>query len=115
MQVSTISIKDVRVGDRVKVVDGSFALVQHVVRIARKAGKKLVVFDDYSGLQITPRHPIFLQEQWVLPIDCVDEKHVKCIDMEVDHTVYNLFLEEGKHTLLVDGIACATWGHELEG
>merc|ERR1712093_502036 len=43
------------------------------------------------------------------------EKSVRAVCQEEDHFVYNLLLEEGKHSLLVNDVSCATWGHGLCG
>eukprot|EP00929_Paragymnodinium_shiwhaense_P109168 TRINITY_DN75519_c0_g1_i1.p1 TRINITY_DN75519_c0_g1~~TRINITY_DN75519_c0_g1_i1.p1 ORF type:complete len:1140 (-),score=192.16 TRINITY_DN75519_c0_g1_i1:483-3902(-) len=109
-------LNEIRASDYVRVADGSAARVRCVVRIARAAEKNLVVFP--GGLQITPRHPVFLQQGgWQLPIDLAGDAStdVKAVPQTSDHFVYNLVLESGKHTVVVDGIACATWGHGLTG
>lgn len=114
-----IPLKNVKAGDSVKVADGTSAKVVCVVRIARAKGKDLVIFDN-SGLMITPRHPIHVSDviktRWRLPIDLAGvEKGVTAVEQSEDHYVYNLLLEEGKHSLLVNNVSCATWGHGLSG
>ena len=66
-----------------------------------------------NRLQITPSHPIFVENKWCYPSDLVnvgDEK-VK-IHSFSNIVLYNFVLSEG-HTLLVDGISCVTLGHEF--
>jgi len=107
-----------------------YARVECVVRLARAAGKKLVQIGDGNGggeglIQITPRHPVFFPEHgWITPEELLhsesgatlgEHQKTRAIFQPELHFVYNLFLERGKHTLSVGGVACATWGHGLSG
>lgn len=124
-----IEISKIQPGDYVRIADGSFARVKNTVKIARSAGKMLVYFHD--GLTITPKHPIFVDDSWKLPRDLVDNENVFAFPTSSDHFVYNLFLDKVEefeksstgsisvaknknHTIIVDNVPCATWGHGLE-
>lgn len=103
-----VQIKDIRAGAWLKVADGGFARVCCVVRIARNTSKGLVSLP--CGLRITPRHPVRIQGVWQLPRDLPGARTVPS-----EHGfVYNLILDRC-HILLVDGMECATWGHDLQG
>lgn len=121
----------VRVADGKVVVDEStgqkrisnFARVDCVVKINRAAGKNLISMraptssDALSAgvLEITPKHPVMWSnptrpeelQKWMLPKDAFVEGNstfVEELEQEEDHFVYNLLLEEGRHTPVVGGV-----------
>ena len=59
------AVVDIRKGDKVLVAGGALAEVRCLVRIARDARKNLLSLP--GGLTITKRHPIRINDQWMLP------------------------------------------------
>jgi len=98
-----------RKGDQVKVMgsgqEALFASVLFVVKIQRPQDKHLLRLS--SGLIITPKHPIRVNSAWRLPSSLPST--LVCHD----GWVYNVILNQG-HVLLVNGMQCITWGHNLK-
>jgi len=61
-----------------------------------------------GGLEITPKHPVMINEKWEKPGE-IGEIKIKDCD-----AVYNFVLEDG-HTMDINGICCATLGHGIKG
>jgi len=97
-------LTQVRAGDSVLVSDG-IAHVRCVIRIDRP-GKELIYFRN--GLSITHHHPVCINGEWRLPLG-LGTSHANPSGL-----VYNFILDRS-HVLLVDRVACATWGHGIEG
>jgi len=95
-------------GDQVKVMNGqeSFASVLFVVKTQRPQHKHLLQLT--SGLIITPNHPIRVNDVWQSPSSLSSTK------ISHEGWVYNVILDQG-HVLLVNGVECITWGHNLKG
>jgi len=98
-----------RKGDQVKVMgsgqEALFASVLFVVKIQRPQDKHLLRLS--SGLIITPKHPIRVNSAWRLPSSLPST--LVCHD----GWIYNVILNQG-HVLLVNGMQCITWGHNLK-
>jgi adenylate kinase len=107
LQVS-VPLNDVRAGDLLQVADGSFSRVRCVICIERPLSKGLVGLP--TGLKITPGHPVCINDTWLYARDCPDAFPVP----NTSGKVYNVVLESC-HMLLVNGVQCATWGHNLKG
>lgn len=92
-------VQDIRKYDIV----ASGAIIQCVTKTIIPEGKMdLVVFED--GLQITPWHPINVNNNWKFPKDVGS---IKTIDV---NAVYNFVLNED-HTVIVNNVTCVTLGH----
>jgi len=94
-------IRDVVPGDKLKVRNG-FATVKYVAEILSK--NELLQFDN--GLQITPGHPIRVNNTWIKARDLNEN----VIGVQADK-IYNLVLDQN-HVLLVNNVECVTWGHD---
>lgn len=105
---TAVRLEAVRAGDHLRVADGGSARVRCVVRVARAPSKGLIQLP--GGLRITPGHPVFFDDRWQLPRTMASgvpaPNDAGC--------VYNVVLDRC-HVLPVDGVACATWGHGLQG
>lgn len=99
---------DIRRGDIVSVAGGvGWASVQCVAQMDRSPEQPpLVVLQ--GGLCITSRHPVRMNRVWS-PAASVQIAPAKTVVVDC---VYN-FLLDRTHILLVDGVECATWGHNL--
>jgi len=108
----TTQIKNVRKHDIVRVIDG-YAKVLCVVQIGMMSrnDKNVLVELNESGLKITPKHPIYFNDRWCLPVDLISEGKAADI-VGCDAVVYNLVLDRC-HVLLVNDIPCVTLGHGL--
>jgi len=107
----TTQIKNVRKNDIVRVVDG-YAQVLCVVEIVMNRNNKNVLVElKESGLKITPKHPVYFNDCWCLPVDLVNQGKADVIT-GCDGVVYNLVLNRC-HVLFVNDIPCVTLGHGL--
>ena len=70
--------------------------------------KELLSFP--CGLQITPNHPIRFEGKWIRPCDHARDKSIR-VECAI---VYNVVLDHS-HILIVNGVECCTWGHNLRG
>jgi hypothetical protein len=105
--VTACTISNLKSGNFVQVVGGEYAKVRCVVEIYEDPKTLLVM---KSGLTITPKHPVRINGKWHLPKtfeDCIQGTVISDI-------VYNVVLESS-HILLVNGMECCTWGHNLNG
>ncbi|KAH3742699.1 Voltage-dependent calcium channel subunit alpha-2/delta-2 [Pelomyxa schiedti] len=106
-----VPISELAKGDQVEISGGKVAKVVCLVELSRP-NKNLVSFP--GGLCITPGHPVRINGIWTTPRELVgklDDVH------EIPNSsgvVYNLVLDQG-HVLVVNGIECVTWGHQLKG
>ncbi len=101
-------IADIRKGDVVEVAGG---WAEVVLAAELQAPSHLVHFVD-CGLGITPKHPIWMQSEWVRPLSCVDG--VSVLLLPNCDPVYN-FVLTSDHRMIVNGVACVTWSHGLAG
>jgi hypothetical protein len=114
-------VRDVRAGDTVKCADGRTAVVQVAVRIDRPTTRGLVRIK--GGPLVTGGHPVRVGGRWTRPRSLPGAKRMPSCD---EGCVYNFVLDprsaakgsgraqgatSAAPTLLVDGTACATWGH----
>jgi len=101
-----------RKGDQVKVMNEqgqeSFASILFLVKIQRPQDRPLLRLSS-SGLVITSKHPIRVHDTWRLPSSLPSATKLS----SHDGWVYNVILDQG-HILLVNGIECITWGHNLQ-
>ena len=88
-----------------RVADGGTALVVCVARLKHK--DDLVVLP--CGLVITLKHPVFIDSRWQRPEALSVARVPSAAGM-----VFNVVLDRC-HVLLVEGVVCVTWGHELIG
>lgn len=101
-------VKDIAKGDRIK----NSGEVLAAVRIA---GDRIKLLSLEGGLLITPNHPIKLPSGWMKPYQCLQQDlGVRVTGQAVTDTVYNFVLNQG-HTMEINGITCATFGHGLKG
>jgi hypothetical protein len=98
----------VRKGDVVRVADG---WAEVLLAAQLQAPGQLVHFAE-CGLGITAKHPIWVNGDWMRPLSCVDG--VSVLLLPNCEPVYN-FVLASDHRLLVNGVACVTWGHGLGG
>jgi hypothetical protein len=61
-----------------------------------------------GNLEITPWHPIFLENKWVFP------NTRKILDVNSKKTVYNFILDT-VHIININGVNCCTLGHNFAG
>ena len=66
-QENVTEVRSVRAGDRIRLVDGTYAKTLCLVKIAEPLNSTLVSLP--CGLTITEKHPIRLNGQWILPKD----------------------------------------------
>ena len=105
------NIKDLEKGDLVKTLsytDGLFSSAKVVCILktiipSRKAD--LVMFG--SGLQITPWHPVFVNDEWQFPINIGVVKEEEC------DAVYSVLLDS-MHVFSVNDIWCVGLGHSYD-
>jgi len=62
---------------------------------------------DYN-LEITPWHPIYMNNEWIFPNKCKIRRTLK------NRLVYN-FILDSKHMININGIDCCTLGHGFTG
>jgi hypothetical protein len=103
--VDTCAISRLKAGNLVQVAGGDYARVKCVVEIFDDPKTLLVM---KSGLSITAKHPIRIHGKWHYPmtLDCIQGT----INSDI---VYNVVLESC-HIMLVNGMECCTWGHNLD-
>ncbi|KAJ1534335.1 hypothetical protein HK096_003999 [Nowakowskiella sp. JEL0078] len=115
---SITQVKNVRKGDRLLVdpFTRQSAVVACVVQTVVLNSR--VVLVDFNGLLISPFHPVFVYNKWVFPI----EMKGGTLENRDCNAVYTFVLEsvlEGSnahlHTVVVEGVQCATLGHGLLG
>jgi hypothetical protein len=66
-------------------------------------------------LKITAYHPIFYDDQWIFPIDLLNEKNIAISVINPENSTYvcNLVLDKD-HIIDVEGIKCITLAHGYE-
>eukprot|EP00479_Gromia_sphaerica_P006598 TRINITY_DN1921_c0_g1_i1.p1 TRINITY_DN1921_c0_g1~~TRINITY_DN1921_c0_g1_i1.p1 ORF type:complete len:196 (+),score=36.05 TRINITY_DN1921_c0_g1_i1:1226-1813(+) len=77
-----------------------------VVKTLCDKGKDLLV--NLQGLLVTPWHPVKIENTWKFPDDVAPKKLLNC------EAVYSFVLDNG-HVMLINGIPCVTFGHNLKG
>jgi len=65
----------------------------------------LVLFKD--GLEITPYHPIRMENKWYFPCSLQSPVNTKC------DAVYS-FVLDCHHSMIINGIECVTLGHDFK-
>jgi hypothetical protein len=97
-----------------------------VVAIARDTSKPLIAVPNADctssmPLLITPDHPILISATPSTPINGENSLWVRPRDVEGSRKVYDSsgvvfnFILDHEHVLMVNGVACVTWGHGIEG
>ena len=110
---------DVKAGDQIavsncKVTTGpATAQVACVVQIDEPAGSTICMLP--GGLHITASHPICIDGIWQLPKHHRDATMITNLDRSVVNFVLSVDARCWDHgqSVLVNGIACAAWGHGL--
>ncbi len=92
-------IKDVRIGDSVLNAEGCFESVAKIW-CEWNPRKRMC---DVQGVCLSHNHPIFVDSVWCYPSDVADVYTAPKI-------VHNFEMEGPSHTIMVDGLACATIG-----
>lgn len=101
-------MKYVGKGDKVLCdLNGSTASVICVMVMRIPCGH-IPMIEFPSGLQITPQHPIFLNEKWVKPQDI---GHIKRVEYKY---VYNILLDR-TGIIIVNAITCVALRHGING
>jgi hypothetical protein len=92
--------------------DGNLTVSKVVcaVKIHRRHGSPMIRLTD-SGLHITPSHPINWNGMWKKPMDLMGEGAASMDHFDGDF-VYN-FVLDSHHVVLVNGVPCVTFGHNL--
>eukprot|EP00928_Gymnodinium_smaydae_P080587 TRINITY_DN64255_c0_g1_i1.p1 TRINITY_DN64255_c0_g1~~TRINITY_DN64255_c0_g1_i1.p1 ORF type:complete len:677 (+),score=76.31 TRINITY_DN64255_c0_g1_i1:91-2121(+) len=102
-------IAELRKGD---VVSGALgrpdAEVICVVRTSAPEGHMPLVQLAGCGPRLTPYHPVRVNGHWQFPVDIAPVQNMPC------DAVYTVVLDEGACALVIDGVACVTWGHGIE-
>ena len=101
-----IPVSTLKSGDEVKC--GASNEVARVVCLMGMHTSKVCFVRFPGGLAITPSHPILHGDEWTLP------KEIHKFVVSQCCMVYNVLLISG-HTMLVNGITCATMGHRRTG
>eukprot|EP01123_Difflugia_compressa_P009176 TRINITY_DN295_c0_g1_i1.p1 TRINITY_DN295_c0_g1~~TRINITY_DN295_c0_g1_i1.p1 ORF type:complete len:183 (+),score=53.70 TRINITY_DN295_c0_g1_i1:576-1124(+) len=100
-------VKDIKRGDVVECVGGTWATVVCVVKTVFKHNRVDVVRIN-GGLTLTPFHPITINGTWKYPLQL---SPVVTIEKDV---VYD-FVLDNEHVIVVNGVGCVTLGHGLVG
>jgi len=100
-------VKEVAKGDLVMSSNRKSAHVLCVVK-THCEGNKAVLVELPGGLLVTPFHPVQQQAKWVYPLDVAPVQERPC------EAVYS-FVLASEHTMLINGTACVSLGHNLEG
>lgn len=106
---STCLIKNLKVGDIVRTAGGYIPIKDIIVD-----SLKLRNMCKINGVVLTEDHPVFIQGDWVLPMEYAPD------DVYKDRTVvYNFVMDANPihkdcHTIIVDGLICATLGRGPE-
>ena len=104
-------VSDVQPGDEVIVSDGTTARVLCVAEVTRRAGfKQDMMHLPDCGLVISAGHPVQMRGKWQKPRNAEGFEYVSTATSD---SVWNFVLNRS-HSLLVNGISCVTWGHNLE-
>lgn len=105
------SLIQVRIGDCLQVVDAvgrvSFSPVLCLVEFQGQFD--LLVF-PFSGLALTPTHPLRIQESFVRPCDLAVSHNIRLSSLVVDR-VFNVVLQHSHVLLCIDGMEAVTLGH----
>lgn len=106
---STCLIKDLKIGDIVRTA-GGYIPIKHITVDNLKTRNMCKI----NGVVLTEDHPVFIQGNWVLPMEYAPDNVFK------DRTVvYNFVMDANPmhkdcHTIIVDGLICATLGRGPE-
>lgn len=92
-------IKDVRIGDCLLNAEGCFETVAKIW-CEWNPRKRMC---DVQGVCLSHNHPVFVDSVWCYPSDVADVYTAPKI-------VHNFEMEGPSHTIMVDGLACATIG-----
>ena len=96
----------IKKGDYVLTGTNKIAQVLCVVKTYCKDGyEDLVLFKD--GLEITPYHPIRMENKWYFPCDLQTPVNTKC------DAVYS-FVLDCHHSMIINDIECVTLGHDFK-
>ncbi|CAF1241599.1 unnamed protein product [Didymodactylos carnosus] len=100
-------VKNIRRGD---IIWGGAKVVCVVKSVCKNSQAEMIQFEN--GLVISPWHPIRLNgKHWHFP--CEVGGFTRSIVLEAKE-VYN-FVLDSQHTMIVNGIECATLGHYFKG
>jgi Mg-chelatase subunit ChlD len=103
---STLPIRDLRRGMKVKTLTGTATIVAAIKYCVPSGFMDMTKVNDQ--LTITPYHPLQQDGVWVFPRD-----HFPTSSVALD-AVYNLVLDT-QHHVLVGGVVCCTLAHGLKG
>lgn len=115
----------------IEMQDGSFCKAINIEKYDKVAGGAQVVcilkiyydspveictIGNNKKCEITPWHPIFIDNKWIFPIDINKpyEIYKPAYTKEWNPVLYNFVLDSG-HILNVDGIKAVTLGHKFKG
>lgn len=101
-------ISNVLPTDKVYANDGSslsFISIECIVEF--QTPRSDMVFFPSHNLLITPTHPVYWCDEWVLPVDVSTT-----IQNQFADRVFNLLLSNPRMTLLVNGVNCVTYAHQ---
>ena len=105
-----IPIKDIKKGDTVMTYDelGYYtpSVIECVIKTRCPDGSALMV--QIGNLQITPYHPIKIDNEWIFPIMVG-----KLIVINTPY-IYSLIIKNRK-SVIINNYIYATWGHNLKG
>eukprot|EP00494_Astrolonche_serrata_P025565 UN25826 len=98
---STKLVKSLQIGDEVRTWAGATTVV--VCRAMQNIESTFMCKID--NVYLTPKHPVFLNGQWVRPCTVSQKIYMKV------GWIYNFVLESG-HVLFINQLPCITLGHD---
>jgi len=109
-QIVSKQVCQIRPGDQVQVVGHgnqkmNFATVLFAVELSRNANRRMIRFP--TGLVITGGHPVRRNGVWCVPRQQKDVEHAQGC-----HRVFAFVLDK-VHIMIVNGMECITWAHNL--
>jgi len=112
---SSTKISKVKKNDIITInyLDGSegIARIRHIVKIDYH-DQDMIKFLD-SGLMLTRKHPIRINNKWIKPMDLIPNKNIK-VTMATTDYLYNFILDRTEVLPLVNGVECVTFGHDIK-
>ena len=105
-QKITTLVKNLKKDDQLATATAATAKLVCLAKIMKTNPRKLAVLE--GGLQITPTHPIRIDDQWKLP------KDVAISFTENTSGELYCFVLEPPVPALVNGVECVTWGHGIQ-